>query len=298
MRISHYTLNALIPSLLFFSFLQLNLNAQLIGNPDFEDYSDCPTGLDQVSYAVGWDMAVESADYYNCDFITSFIFPSDSGASSGSGCMGMASYGQVNGAAEAIGTELLEPFEQGEEYLFLIDVKMTNGGFYNEICSGISFYGFEDVPELPLVGEHISSLPGAVLLDSTNMVVSEEWVTDSIQFVAQGTYSYLVITNGISYSCPQYVFVDNIREGEIVHVEELTSDLQLLNNMLHAGDQLRFSENFQSTPQLMWYDLSGKLIAAQSSLNVPATLAKGFYVVQVVSADMNGLEPNYKVYVQ
>lgn len=300
MRISHYTLNALIPSLLFFSFLQLNLNAQLIGNPDFEEFVDCPTMLGQVSNANGWEIAVESSDYYNCGFYTSAFFPTTSQASSGDGCMGMATYGNANASAEAIGTVLLEPMQEGQEYLFLIDMKMPNGGSYASLCSGISFYGFVEQPELSVTSQHISSLPGAVLLDSTDMVVSTEWVTDSVQFVAQDNYEYLVISNGISSNCAQYVFVDNIRQEVIVHVDEQQANVHLFNNLLNAGDELQFSEVFAETPHLRWYDLSGKVVYSGTSLTTPTSLSAGFYLLEVVFVDLKGATQNgrFKVYIQ
>lgn len=300
MRISLYPLNTLIPSLLFFSFLQLNLNAQLIGNPDFEDFSECPITLGEVVKAVGWEIAVESSDYYNCDFYTSDFFPTTSQASSGDGCMGMASYGIPNGAAEAIGTQLLEPMQQGEEYLFLIDLKMPNSGSYVSLCSGISFYGFLETPELPTISEHISSFPGAVLLDSTEMVVSTEWVTDSIRFVAQDNYEYLVISNGISSNCAQYVFVDNIRQEVIVHVEEQQANVQLFNNLLNPGADLQFSHVFTETPHLRWYDLSGKVVYSGTSLTAPTSLTAGFYLLEVAFVDLKGATQNgrFKVYIQ
>lgn len=300
MQISHFNPKFLIPSLIICSFLQIGLCAQTIGNGDFEDYSDCPDNLGQVANSTGWEIAVSSSDYYNCDFLTSTFFPTSTGASSGTGFMGMASYGIPNGAAESIGTTLSTPMVQGEEYLFLIDVKMPTSGSYVSLCSGISFYGFLETPPLNFISEHISTSPGAVLLDSTSMVTSTVWETDSIRFVAQDNYTYLVITNGISASCAQYVFVDNIRREEIVSVEEQDVSLKLFSNLLHAGEALQFSQTFGSTPNLTWYDLSGKLIYSGTSMTTPNVLSLGFYVLHVEYIDMAGnlQDGRYKVYIR
>ena len=132
------------------------------------------------------------------------------------------------------------------------------------------------------------------------MVVSTEWVTDSIQFVAQDNYTYLVITNGIAPNCAQYVFVDNIRQAEIVKVEEQQASVQLFNNMLNAGDELRFSEVFAETPNLNWYDLSGKVVDSGSYFRVPASLTAGFYLLEVAYVDLKGKEQHgrFKVYIK
>lgn len=52
----------------FQSFGQMNL----VPNPSFEDYMQCPTAYDQIDRATGWSTYSESTDYFNsCSNLTS-----------------------------------------------------------------------------------------------------------------------------------------------------------------------------------------------------------------------------------
>ena len=51
------------------SFILITLQSvgqvNLVPNPSFEDYTQCPTGFDQIDRATGWSSYAASPDYFN-----------------------------------------------------------------------------------------------------------------------------------------------------------------------------------------------------------------------------------------
>ncbi|WP_306642924.1 T9SS type A sorting domain-containing protein [Sanyastnella coralliicola] len=258
--------------------LGLNCSAQVFTNADFEDFTDCPEFLGEVGKAEGWITVITNADYYNCGF-TAEVFPSPTEASSGTGYMGMGTYGNLNGSAESIGQVLSEPLVVGTTYSFTVDVKDVTGGSFGQDCTGLCIYGFVGQPTEGLAFIHTQDLEGAVELACSDQVSSSEWTTVPLSFTADQAYDFIVLTPGVSPQCYHYFFIDNIQQEDLVNVQETSAELKI-NTSLRRGDQLIISAwtpNFN----IGWYDLSGRLIRQGTLNKVPAELTSGVYFVQV-----------------
>jgi hypothetical protein len=75
---------------LLFSLVFCGVSAfgqNLVSNPSFEVYSECPTGSDEVHLAEGWQKLDYTSDYYNCDYTSSQI---DTLGQDGTGFIGMS----------------------------------------------------------------------------------------------------------------------------------------------------------------------------------------------------------------
>ncbi len=184
---------------------------QNILNPDFETYSECPEFLGQIGFATGWEDVIASSDYYNCNLDLDVAYPTPGGASSGAGAVSMGSYGNLTGAAEAIGQTLGEPFLAGETYTYTMDLKKAESGSFGYVCTGMCFYGFATSPTLGLSFIHASTLDGAELLACTETVENNDWETYTISFTPTQDINYLVISPGIAPECYQIIFLDNIQ---------------------------------------------------------------------------------------
>ncbi|MCH2198287.1 MAG: gliding motility-associated C-terminal domain-containing protein [Flavobacteriales bacterium] len=230
--------NILLLSLFLLPFIA---GAQIFYNGDFEINDGCPPSLGQVSMVDGWFIVVESADFYACDFTTEF-FPTDGEAACGDAYMGFASYGNADGSAEAIGSQLPAPLVPGETYDFTIQLKMPTGGGYSTVCGGLCVYGFMEEPPLNVVASHPSLMAGSTELFCTETVDNTEWEPYAVTFTADQAYEYLVFSPGYFPNCAQNIFMDCI---EIVESESFDESVTIC-----AGEEVILDPGFG--PNATW----------------------------------------------
>src|SRR6187399_2439675 len=94
--------------ILFFFACHVGFSQNIILNPDFEQFSSCPTVNGQLPYANNWLDVVYSCDYMNCAF-QGWTTQTITGAQNGTGYAGFATYGNGVGASEAFGQFLSTP---------------------------------------------------------------------------------------------------------------------------------------------------------------------------------------------
>lgn len=189
--------------LLFFalSFLQYPVNGQWITDGDFSESSGCPGELGQISNLTNWFNVVNSADFYDCGYTNPSFFPIDEpDGFCGSGFVGFASYGNAVGAAEAIGQQLAEPLVAGQTYQFTAMVKMSTGGNYNELCTGLCLYGFMNQPPV-VTGEHPSMMAGSEELGCTETISNTDWQEFSFEFTPTQDFPFIVLGPGFAPNC-------------------------------------------------------------------------------------------------
>lgn len=179
----------------------------LIVNPGFEQFSSQPIQQGQVSLSTKWEEVIRSADYMNTNY--GGWSPQVGGSLKGTGYMGFASYGNSNGASEAIGQWLgTNAIEKGKSYIAKINAKSSSGGFYSDICGGVGIYGFSTRPTLGTTSTHPEDL-GGVLLWKTDTVTSTNWNEFEGCFTAETDASYIVFAVE-KVICPQYIYVDDL----------------------------------------------------------------------------------------
>lgn len=227
------------------SFLQYPLNAQWITDGDFSESSGCPGALGQISNLTHWFNVVNSADFYDCGYTNPSFFPIDEpDGFCGSGFVGFASYGNGVGAAEAIGQQLAEPFVAGQTYQFTAMVKMSTGGSYSDVCTGLCLYGFMNQPPV-VTGEHPSMMVGAEELGCTETISNTDWQEFSFEFTPTQDYPFIVLGPGFAPNCPQNLFMD------CVDVVPTNSNVEL---------ELCEGESITIEPELGvldWYEVDG-----------------------------------------
>lgn len=198
--------------LLFMLTLFLNSNVygqiNLVPNPSFEEYTDCPVGW--ASFGVqNWFSINGSPDYYNscgndgsCD--GAFVPCNMTGyqyAKEGIGYVGVLTY--VTSYAEQrefVGVELVTPLEQGRRYYTSMYVSLSSL-VYNEqalISCAANNMGFRFTNVLQDNGS------GAYIKFADNIaqvycdsVISDtlNWTRVSGSFIADSAYRYLIIGN-------------------------------------------------------------------------------------------------------
>ncbi len=205
-------------SLLILSLcLCVNTQAQnLVPNPSFEDYNECPQKLSEILYSnnysnfktvKAWSNPVKlsTPDYYNACATTNVSIPSNNNgyqpARTGNGYVGIIAYGKVNWSqpeyAEYVYCKLLSPLVAGEVYDVSFYVSATNVSKSYLPYGAVDRIGvrFSDTinygNHLQTIWQdyHVRSTKGIILNDTTN------WVEVSGQYIATGGEEYMVLGN-------------------------------------------------------------------------------------------------------
>ena len=196
-----YSLN-----LLFLSFL-FQISAQnLVPNPSFEEFSQCPDQLNQVPYATGWSSFGSTPDYYNaCNY--SSLFNSEvyavpdnyygfQYAAEGSAYCGLISWqGDGSNIREMIGAELITPLDSGITYFvslkFNFPYREGNPCWNTAIKNlGVRFTNFQYSENSPHpVDDSCHVCSNQLIMDTLN------WIEVSGTFIPDQQYNYIVIGN-------------------------------------------------------------------------------------------------------
>lgn len=181
---------------LLFLFVSCAAMAQnLVPNPSFEEIIDCIGPFD--STVDSWNAFKGSPDYISpsCTPNMAQAF-GNVPANSGEAFAGFITYGVTNplNAREFIGVELQSPLSVGEKYFlsFFLSPGLTSGSYNiatNNVGMLFTTYAFAD-PLNEFENPNRSNI-------SSSTIVSEvgEWIRVSGSFVADSSYTYLVIGN-------------------------------------------------------------------------------------------------------
>jgi len=204
------------------------VNAQnLVPNPSFEECSSCPDDFSQTYYAIGWDININSADYFhkcveneNCSIPINSCGYQYSTDTSCEAYMGFFARGFTDEGKEGIGCELGNPLTAGQKYFVSFKVSLAD----NYICGlnkiGVIFtqhyYGYFMESPNPLINNYAHVFTEEIITDTS------DWTTITGSFVADSSYTYLIIghffdDNNTSFLCfdsspsgMSYYYLDDI----------------------------------------------------------------------------------------
>ena len=188
----------------------LNAQQNYFFNYDFEFYTQCPDNAGQADRCMGFYNLIKTVDYSNCNYDITQIYPSDPGAYSGTGFMTLATYGNPNGASEAVAQNLVVPLDSGVTYRFHVHSKKPNGGDYVENCGGVYVYGFTSVPPSQLTNVCPADITGSFLLGYTDTISELTWSAKELVFTAPANISTIALAPACAPSCFQVVYIDSI----------------------------------------------------------------------------------------
>lgn len=258
----------------------------LILNPDFELYSNCPTNLGDIDSAVSWVQVVQSADYYNCGLSTTSSYPSNSTAFSGTGFIGFASYGDPNGSSEAVGQHLLQPLLPGQSYAFSFAAKKPYSGTWSTTCGGVALYGFESNMPLNQISVHLAQSSNSQLLGTSSAVQDTAWQLFSFVFTPSDTVNSIAMTVEHSPNCTECIFLDAVHlDASKTAIAESSNEADVNVFPNPCSDQLTFSAEDNQPITLFLYDLFGQEILRLTFENAAtintAQLADGVYFYEL-----------------
>lgn len=208
----------------------------LVPNPDFELYSQCPDFLAQMSRALDWQNFRGSPDYFNaCDIVEFVGVPRNvwgfQQAASGIAYAGLMTLedGDFENIREYLGVHLSSPLVPGiPVYLSFKTVPAVNvlgNGPGNQLrpqltCEGIgmrfsmtSFYENNNDPLPNSAAIHLS----APLTDTLN------WITVSGMYVPDSAYQWLVLGNFFSDALISHIVLEptGTWPGAYAYVDEV-----------------------------------------------------------------------------
>lgn len=193
----------IIITYLIFAFTNLFYCQQnLVPNPSFEIYSNCPNSSYQINYASGWDSFRNTPDYFNsCSSQGSgisvpYTMIGFQYAASGNAYAGFYSYFPTSGQPrECIGTTLLSPMVIGTKYFVNFKVNLCqidSESYYNCATDHIGAlfstnqYSFSSPAPINNFAQVYST---SIVSDTAN------WTTIKGSFVADSAYQYLSVGN-------------------------------------------------------------------------------------------------------
>lgn len=188
-----------LPITIGMSLFHLVANGQnLVPNPSFEEYSECPQTVNQIDFATGWSSYRNSVEFLNScsdDVIVDVPFNQfgNQMPANGEGYAGIFVYSSSEFFREAVGAELITPLQMGNKYNVSFKVNLANSTTYGG-CGisnlGIKFLMQSYNPATPIpIDNHAHVYTSSVITDTVN------WVTVSGDFVADANYTHFAIGN-------------------------------------------------------------------------------------------------------
>lgn len=309
-----YKVSCFLAALLFLA----NATAQnLVPNPSFEEYSECPTTLDGMHFVDHWYKSIQypgvpyfenpSPDYFHeCAEGTLLGVPENVLASQlaylGQAYAGLATFSAIfPNHREVCGVELIEPLVPGVSYQLSMRVSLALGNLAGWATNNLGM-------KLSMSGIYSSSEDA---VNNFSHVFSEEIITDTLgwtliqgSIVADEPYQYLHIGNffvgavtetlllGSSSGNAAYYYIDDVQvtQNDLLSFTNEAENVSVLIGPNPSYDELWVQCNFRIASAAI-YDLNNKLINVVSSINSDRfnfnvqRLFKGMYILRVSSED-------------
>lgn len=293
--------------ILFIFYCKFCFGQNLIPNGSFEQYNNCPIGLNNLSDCADWQNFGNSPDYYNtCGSYclvppnTCFAYqnPHTGNAYSGIGVYTIPGIG-VN-YREFIGVNLLTPLVTGMKYYISFYVSNAGKYIYTLASNKIGVKG-SSIPysnsNPPLLTNTANFYTDSIISDTLN------WVQVKGSFIADSNYQYLIIGNFFDdlhtdtlgfgqINHAAYYLIDDVCLGDSLTCFNYTGVNELKNhtvfevNPLLVTDYCNIKVNNSFIKTITIYSSIGKNIliknmnnnVSEYSINT-ASFASGLYMI-------------------
>ena len=258
----------------------------LVPNPSFEDYIQCPVSEGQIYYLKNWFSAVFSPDFFHScgDFdwgIPNNVFGS-AAPYSGNSYVGLQLWDKDFLYREIIGIKLSDSLKENVEYYFECYVQNADSLGYSVKNFGALFRS-DTLPTLSQLLQQdylIQQNPQVKYSDTEYIQDKENWTKISGNFIANGGEKYLFIGNfdtdeetdtlfvggGVLYPeflTRSYIYIDDVSliEDTTTSINEVNQQI-LYSNVFYAnnGLQIEYETKLQEKVQFELLDITGRLV--------------------------------------
>lgn len=273
--------------LLFFYYPATSIAQNLVYNPSFESYTNCPTGPGQIQQVIGWTTFKGSPDYFNsCTTNIYFSVPSNASgyqqAATGNAYVGIICFDNSIFSREIIADSLIAPLSIGQKYFITFSVNKADDTSISG--NSISKLGakFSTIRQTNIT---IDNMP----MVYTNNVISDmvNWTSISGSFIADSAYKYLMIGN--FFDDANTTVVNN---GTGSWAYYLIDDVCLSTDSLLCANFFTSLEENNIINQFSFYpNPSTDFITIQSSINAPFhltilnSLGQQLYIEQNITSN-------------
>ncbi len=197
----------------------------LVPNPSFEEYTDCPNDIGQTYKATGWKSFCGTPDYFHACGVSDVGIPMNSfgsqDAASGNAYCGLfTSFGLVQNYREFIGAKLLNKLEIGHKYFISIKTSLADESNCSTDNLGVLFSMvlYQDSSSVT-IHNYAKIYSHFIINNKTSWtIISGNIIADSAyQYIIVGNFFTDALTNKVIYSgslCNAYYFIDNICVSE------------------------------------------------------------------------------------
>ncbi len=287
-------------------FAQVNL----VPNPSFEDYTQCPNSAGDINFANNWIAIADSPDYFNLCSMNGFGVPDNflgsQLASNGIAYAGFIACGPLSGinAREYLGITLTQSLTIGQKYFVSFKVVLSDPrGQHNCACNNLgirftTFSVFQVSPATLYMNNSPQIFSSAIIDDSLN------WTVINGSFIADSSYTNLIVGNFFddmhtdTLHCPTggaYYFVDEICVSTDSTFCSFSSNIQIIDNPdveIHSNldnSNLTFYTKNNFVAKLFLYNSVGILITeitndkSEQSLEMStAKISNGVYYAAIL----------------
>jgi ABC-type cobalt transport system substrate-binding protein len=272
----------------------------LVFNPSFEIYSDCPHNMTQIQLATPWfqpifDPPNGSSDYFNlCDSTLGGVwsFYQTQLPRSGNGMAGIMFYTSPSASAEIreyIEIKLDKSLTKDRKYCISYYISLIGYSTYaiDALCSCLTVDSLlcqqSNVYLLPCPNMACNTL-GNIIKDTLN------WVKVTMSYTAQGGEQFLTLGNfkttpqtisedtGHPGGWASYYFIDDVAVYECntpEHPANIGED-----KCIESGDTIILGSEQRAEYLYWWYDIQGNLLDTTATLTVSPTQTTSYILVQ------------------
>lgn len=286
--------------------------ANLVPNPSFETYTNCPDFSGQLDYVTDWNNVnlvygnfnYGTPDYYNtCSTNSLATLPNNSFATlnpfDGDGVVGLVIYNyDVPDYREYIATQLTQPLNQENSYT--IKFRLTGGSIqhyrFNSHNFGIVF------SESPLTQNTYNIINELPQIELDTLLNSNGWIEYSFTYTPDKAYNYITlgsfkhdadinaVDNAISSNKYSTVFIDAIEIKSANGTSIKNNKIENIN-VIYANENILISNpEKEKINTLIITDVQGREIYTEAInskentvINLPQGLNSGVYFATLFS---------------
>lgn len=291
-------------------FSQVNL----VPNPSFEEYNNCPYDWDQTNFVESWISFKGTPDYYNsccssCSFGTPHNLMGYQEPLSGNAYLGLIFY-EKDGEQynEMVGTQLLQPLEIGVKYYFSLNVILKYDNSFGICCGqnkiGVKFFNQTYTPINPPESNNAPHIYSSLVISDTS-----NWTQIFGSFIADSTYSHIsfgnffvnsevTIDDIVPSNNSSYYFVDDVCVSKdssfaanYVYAETNENDLHNQISVFPnpASSIVNISSYLQTAYDIEIYNAVGQMLYSEQNVNSQSmkldisNFSSGLFFIKITS---------------